>query len=228
MKREIRTTADGSTTIYIPEMDENYHSSHGAIQEAEHVFIQHGLSHLDQPKIRVFEMGFGTGLNALLALRESEKRNITIDYAGIEAFPVEPELLANLNYFETLDLQLESYFESMHQCAWEEQVAISERFGLEKIQQKIEDFDVDAYLMNHQKFDLIFYDAFGPRAQSVMWEEVVLRKMQLLLKNGGMLVSYCAQGQFKRNLKALGFVLESLPGPPGKREMTRATLKMDC
>lgn len=218
MKRELRKTADGSTTIYIPEMDENYHSQHGAIQEAEHVFLKHGLESSASPQIRIFEMGFGTGLNALLTIRRAKELGKIIDYVGIEAFPVEPELLEGMNYLDVVGKEWGSSFQQIHQAAWNEKVPISEAFMLTKIHAKIED-----YLPETEAFDMVYFDAFGPRAQGVMWELPVLEKIATMLKPGGILVTYCAQGQFKRHLKSLGFVVERLPGPPGKREMTRAT-----
>lgn len=218
MKREITKTADGSTTIRILEMEENYHSHHGAIQEAVHVFLDHGLDFMKQDTVRIFEMGFGTGLNALLTLKRATESAISIDYVGIEAFPVEKELIDGLNYVELIGADLQAEYDKMHEVAWEEKVEINPSFSLTKIHAKIEDF-----IPEGEKFDLIFYDAFGPRAQGDMWELPVLEKMADLLRDGGVLVTYCAQGQFKRYLKSLGFTIERLPGPPGKREMTRAT-----
>lgn len=221
MKREIRKTADGSTTIYIPEMDENYHSHHGAIQEAEHVFLKHGLESIEQSNLRVFEMGFGTGLNALLTLKRAKELGKRIEYVGIEAFPVEPELMEGINYIDGVGAEWAPYFEAMHRGEWELPVEISEWFALTKIHAKIED-----YQPKQDAIDLIYFDAFGPRAQGDMWELPVLEKMATMLKPGGILVTYCAQGQFKRHLKSLGFEIERLPGPPGKREMTRAKLTL--
>jgi len=218
MKREITKTADGSTTIYIPEMDENYHSHHGAIQEARHVFLKNGIETLDQDEITVFEMGFGTGLNALLTLEytRSQKKNIT--YLGIEAFPVEVEMIKDLNYLDEIGEKYTEDFDRMHDSSWGEPIDFG-GFRLTKIHKKIEQYQPKA-----NSVDIIYFDAFGPRAQGDMWELPVLEKMAEMMKPGGILVTYCAQGQFKRHLKSLGFEIERLPGPPGKREMTRATL----
>ncbi len=218
MKREITKTADGSTTIYIPEMDENYHSHHGAIQEARHVFIKHGLESLVQEDITVFEMGFGTGLNALLTLEFARRQKKQVRYLGLEAYPVESEMIEKLNYLEGIGKEFRNDFEAMHKAAWDQTIAIHE-LELTKIHQKIEEFQPKI-----DSIDIIYFDAFGPRAQSDMWELPVLEKMATMLKPGGILVTYCAQGQFKRHLKSLGFEIERLPGPPGKREMTRATM----
>ncbi len=217
MKREVIQTLDGSSTIYIPEMDENYHSKHGAIQEAEHVFIQHGLRKIEekgQSSISIFEMGFGTGLNALLT---KIRTNTPIFYTGIEAFPVSDIELSALNYVEQLGKEHHEDFSSIHKAEWNEMVEIDSQFSIKKVQEKIENYELDK-----ASFDLIYFDAFGPRAQAEMWEIEILQKMYEGLKTGGALVTYCARGQFKRDLKSLGFELESLPGPPGKREMTRA------
>lgn len=218
MKREVVKTQDGSTTIYIPEMDENYHSTHGAINEAMHVFIDYGL-HLfsDREEVKIFELGLGTGLNALLTFIHAKS---AVAYTGIEAFPVSLEMAKEMNYVEEAGKEYSAVFDQMHAAPWEEVVALSDRFDLMKVQSKIQEFD-----MPKDHFDLIYFDAFGPRAQSEMWELPVLEKMYKGLKNEGVLVTYCAKGQFKRDLKSLGFEIEELPGPPGKREMTRATKK---
>lgn len=216
MKREVIQTADGSKTIYIPEMDENYHSGHGALQEALHVFIQNGLRKLDNHnEISVFEMGFGTGLNALLSLVESEQK--PIHYVGIEAYPVEIELVDKMSYEAFVDAKFHSLFQKMHKLDWNKIHQLTDNFTFEKIHGKIEEHEP-----RNLTFDIVFYDAFGPRAQAEMWEPVILDKMFRMLKPGGFLVTYCAKGQVKRDLKALGFKIEALPGPPGKREMTLA------
>ena len=217
MKREIVTTGDGSATIRIEEMDENYHSHHGAIQEAEHVFLKNGLEFLNVDNVRIFELGFGTGLNALLTYKRAEELGIQVDYFGLEAFPVDLDLIQQLNYTDKIGKEFEEVFSQMHKEDWNNCLSIN-HFKLTKIDQKIQD-----YKIMDEKFDLIYLDAFGPRAQSEMWELPVLEKVANLLKENGVLVTYCAQGQFKRHLKSLGFILERLPGPPGKREMTRAT-----
>ena len=209
-------TDDGSTTIYIPEMDETYHSTHGAIQEARHVFLKHGLASFSDESIAVFEMGFGTGLNALLTYQFGEKK-YSIDYIGIEAYPVEKELIDSMNYLKEVGEEYTSVFERMHTSKWGERVALSDRFSLTKIHEKIED-----YLPEKESIDLVYFDAFGSRAQGAMWAPSVLEKMHLMLRSGGVLVTYCAMGQFKRDLKALGFSVSGRPGPPGKREMTVA------
>ena len=217
MKREITKTADGSTTIYIPEMDENYHSHHGAIQEAKHVFIQYGVRSVSQEELTIFEMGFGTGLNALLTLDYTSENDKKINYIGIEAYPLEDSMIQELNYLDEIGEKYTEDFKKMHDAPWGEGIDFGD-FHLTKIHQKIEDYEPQS-----NSVDIIYFDAFGPRAQGDMWELPVLEKMAEMIKPGGILVTYCAQGQFKRHLKSLGFTIERLPGPPGKREMTRAT-----
>ena len=219
-KIEIRQTADGSNTLYLPELDETYHSSHGAVQEAMHVFIEHGLTLVGQEKksISVFEMGFGTGLNALLTAQWSEQHSCSIRYIGIELHPISEDIWGQMDYVQE-EVERETYAKIMS-AAWGDYQVIHPGFQLKKIKE-----DVLALQLS-EKVDLIYFDAFGPRAQSEMWELPVLTKMYELLHPGGVFVTYCAQGQMKRNLTALGFTLESLPGPPGKREMTRAIKKL--
>lgn len=221
MDRIVRLTNDGSSTIYIPEMDENYHSGHGAFQEAMHVFIHNGLEALiSRDKIRVFEMGFGTGLNALLALEWAETHGKHVEYTGIEAYPVAWEMAQDLNYTDFVLQETKVFFSSMHQAKWGHVIELTPRFIFEKVHEKIQYFTIEK-----RKVDCIFFDAFGPRAQSEMWEYAILEKMTDLLDLGGCLVTYCAKGQLKRDLKGLGLEVEVLPGPPGKREMTRAWKK---
>jgi tRNA U34 5-methylaminomethyl-2-thiouridine-forming methyltransferase MnmC len=216
-KIEIRQTADGSNTLYLPDLDETYHSSHGAVQEAMHVFIQHGLSFLgkDKKTISVFEMGFGTGLNALLTAQWAQSHQRLIQYIGVELHPIPEEIWSEMDFVQEKST-IEMYAKIMS-VEWETIQEIHSSFQLKKIKQDIHQLKVE------EQVDLIYFDAFGPRAQAEMWEMPVLTKMSALLKPGGIFVTYCAQGQMKRNLKSLGFHLESLPGPPGKREMTRAT-----
>ena len=213
---EIRQTADGSKTLYLPGLDETYHSSHGAIQEAMHVFIQHGLAFIGQEKksISVFEMGFGTGLNALLTAQWAAQHSCSIRYIGIELHPIPKDIWQQMDYVQEV-LERERYSNIMA-AEWGEYQVIEPNFQLKKVEEDI------LGLQLVEQVDLIYFDAFGPRAQSEMWDLPVLTKMYERLNPGGVFVTYCAQGQMKRNLKSLGFSLESLPGPPGKREMTRA------
>lgn len=218
MNRELITTSDGSQTIFVKELNETYHSIHGAIQEANHVFIDKGLRLFKAgDKVRILEVGFGTGLNALLTWLHAKELNLNVNYTGVEAFPVEDELIQAINYCDQLESGAEEYFKKLHEIEWDSEIQLDEHFTLSKIKQKIEEFSVPAHL-----FDLIYFDAFGPNAQSELWNSDVLQKMNDLLKPNGILVTYCAKGQVKRDLKSVGFKIEALPGPPGKREMTRA------
>jgi len=218
MQKVLKKTADGSHTLYVPELDETYHSVHGSIQEAEHVFIEAGLNFFEEKSsISILEIGFGTGLNAFLTCREAEKNNIQVNYVGIEAYPLGDEIISKLNYLEQLNLynQIEQ-FNKLHQSDWGEEIVINKNFTLTKLKVLLQDFSVD------KKFDLIYFDAFGPNTQEEMWSEYIFKKMYDCLNDKGILVTYCAKGVVKRTIKKVGFMLESLPGPPGKREMTRA------
>ncbi len=217
MKREIKITSDGSHTLYVPELDEHYHSIHGAIQESMHVFITNGIQSLFKSPIKVLEVGFGTGLNALLTAIWSNKENIEVHYIGIESTPLEMKLNESLNYSQKLDgHESTTYFDKIISSNWHVKTNIHDNFTLNKIASRIQDYRTD------DKFDIIYFDAFGPEVQEELWELRVLKNIYELLNNNGIFVTYCAKGQLKRDLKELGFKVESLPGPPGKREMTRA------
>lgn len=214
---EIKQTADGSNTIYLPVLNENYHSFHGAIQEANHVFIKNGLEQfVSKSEISIFELGFGTGLNALLTNLWAETNKVKIQYTSIEAFPVPIDICKKMDYPSQLDHSSSEVYSKLLDAEWEQLVSLSRHFSIYKIKSSIQEWS------KNQNFDLIFFDAFGPRAQPEMWELPILEKMYNSLKLNGILVTYCAQGQFRRNLKSLGFKVESLLGPPGKREMTIA------
>ena len=214
MKREIIITSDGSTTIHLPAWNEQYHSKHGAIQEAYHVFIKHGLEYVSLEKIAVLEIGFGTGLNCFITYLESNKE---IEYVGVEAYPVAEEEINKLNYVSELKAEdNSSVFNKIHKVSWETRHQIHENFYLTKRQQFFKDIkDVEA-------FNLIYFDAFGARVQPELWTEEIFEKMFKALKSGGVLVTYAAKGSVRRAMEAVGFLVERLPGPPGKREMLRA------
>ncbi len=217
MKREIIQTLDGSTTIQIKEWDECYHSKHGAIQEAQHVFIKNGLSLFKNRQISILEIGFGTGLNAFITFLEAKKMNQSIDYVGVEAYPISAEELVSMNYVEELNARDEKgVFEQMHQCNWEEKEILGDGFSLTKRKQLFEEID------DLDRFDLIYFDAFGYRVQPELWSTAIFKKMFDSLKNNGVLVTYAARGVVKRSMIEVGFKVEKLAGPPGKREMFRA------
>ena len=218
MKREIIQTLDGSTTIHIAEWDECYHSKHGAIQEAQHVFIKNGLSLFPDRNVSILEIGFGTGLNAFITFLESKKRNQSIDYVGAEAYPISDEEILSMNYVEELNaVEQSSIFDTMHQSNWEEKIILDDDFTLTKRKQFFEEID------DENKFDLIYFDAFGYRVQPELWSTAIFEKMYKALKPNGVLVTYAARGVVKRSMIEVGFTVEKLAGPPGKREMFRAT-----
>ncbi|TKD61373.1 tRNA (5-methylaminomethyl-2-thiouridine)(34)-methyltransferase MnmD [Flavobacterium sp. ASW18X] len=218
MKRKIITTGDGSTTIQIEEWNEQYHSKHGAIQEAKHVFIKHGFEHVKNAPLSILEIGFGTGLNAFITYLENLSNPRPIQYVGVEAYPVNTEELQYLNYAEALAAQNhKKIFTVMHNAAWGQPVTIAENFSLHKLQRKFQDIEAVA------EYHLIYFDAFGARVQPELWTEAIFKKMFTALKTGGILVTYAAKGSVRRAMQAVGFTVERLPGPPGKREMLRAT-----
>ena len=218
MKREIIKTSDGSTTIHIQEWDECYHSKHGAIQEAQHVFIKNGLSLFPNRSLSILEIGFGTGLNAFITFLESKKMNQTIDYVGVEAYPISSEELVSMNYVDELNADFyRPIFEQMHHCNWEEKKILDDHFTLVKRQQFFADIE------DQGEYDLIYFDAFGYRVQPELWSTAIFRKMFDALNDNGILVTYAARGVVKRSMIEVGFTVEKLAGPPGKREMFRAT-----
>lgn len=217
MKREIIQTADGSTTIRIKDWDECYHSKHGAIQEAYHVFIKNGLSLFPSQSISIMEIGFGTGLNVFITYLESQKLQQKIDYVGVEAFSISSDELKSMNYVQELNANdFTNVFEKMHSISWEEKHTISEHFSLFKRNQLFQD------IQDIEKFDLIYFDVFGYRVQPELWSTEIFKKMYESLKPNGVLVTYAARGVVKRSMIEVGFTVEKLAGPPGKREMFRA------
>ena len=220
MKREIIITSDGSTTIHLPEWNEQYHSKHGAIQEAYHVFIKNGLKACSNAKITILEIGFGTGLNSFITYLEAQKTNLIIDYVGVEAYPVNEVEIEKLNYVD--ELQAKNFaedFSLMHSLSWNIKHDLTKTFSLTKREQffdTIEDEDA---------FNLIYFDAFGARVQPELWTVKIFQKMYNALKLKGILVTYSAKGSVRRAMQEVGFEVERLPGPPGKREMLRGTKK---
>ena len=214
MKREIITTLDGSTTIHLPDWNESYHSKHGAIQEAYHVFIKNGLSLFKDNTISVLEIGFGTGLNAFITFLEANKNNLLIDYTAVEAYPVTVEESMKMNYLKELDAQKFDYlFKDMHSSSWNEKLILNEHFNF--IKQKLFFQDIES----QNEFDLIYFDAFGYRVQPELWSTAIFQKMYNALKYKGILVTYAARGVVKRSMQEVGFTVKKMAGPPGKREM---------
>ena len=218
MKREIIITDDGSTTIRIPDWDENYHSTHGAIQEAKHVFIKNGLDIFkNQDSISILEIGFGTGLNAFITFLETVNKE-KVNYVGVEAYPISTEEIAQMNYVTELQAtQYQAVFDKMHSCDWESQQNITKNFILTKRKQFFQDIE------DKEQFDLIYFDAFGFPLQPELWSEAIFKKMYDALLPKGTLVTYACRSSIKNAMLSVGFSIEKLPGAPGKREMLRDT-----
>ena len=205
--RELKQTADGSFTLFIPEVEETYHSTHGAVQESIHVFIENGLKACDKEVIRILEVGLGTGLNALLTLQHATKK---IEYCALEPYPLSKEILNELAASRTNQFEMK-----FHSSNSGELISIQENFSFVRMEVGLEEFQTE------EKFDVIYYDAFGPRVEPGLWTLERMQQCFNLLNEGGILVTYCAKGEVRRNLQAAGFVVERLAGPPGKREMLR-------
>lgn len=223
MERKIITTADGSKTIQLVDLDEQYHSLHGALQESEYVFIKQGLQHVIQDKhnqtnsISILEIGFGTGLNAMTTLAKTKNCQTPISYVGVEAYPISAEEVLELNYNNLfLDANINELYKDIHSCSWEKPVKITPYFTLEKQQKSFNE------IADKNVYNLIYFDAFGPRIQPELWIESVFKTMFDSLKEDGVLVTYSAKGSVRRAMQSVGFLVEKLPGPPGKREMLRA------
>ena len=220
MQRKLILTGDGSHTISMPELNVTYHSIHGAIQESKHVFIEAGLKSLtlaEAAKLNIFEVGFGTGLNALLTIIEAEKLQKEIHYDTVEPFPLGSSETRSLNYCKQLGREeLQPIVEQLHSCEWEKKVNITENFGFNKSRTNLLNLETS------ETFELIYFDAFAPNTQPELWTNEIFEKMFAMLEPGGILVTYCSKGDVRRAMQAAGFIVEKLPGPRGKREMTRA------
>ena len=223
-KVELRETADGSATLFVPALNEHYHSRHGARQESKHVFIRHGVwprleagEGLERP-LRVLEVGLGTGLNALLTLEAAFAHGATVEYDGLETFPLPPAVVAALQpEWDERGEPLAGLFAELHAAPWGQRTALLPGLELLKINEPLQ-----TVALTPEHYDLIYFDAFAPEKQPELWTEELFAKLYAASAAGATLVSYCAQGQFRRNLRAAGWLTEKLPGPPGKREMTRA------
>ncbi|MCG2420027.1 tRNA (5-methylaminomethyl-2-thiouridine)(34)-methyltransferase MnmD [Aequorivita sp. F47161] len=220
MKRSLFKTGDGSYTLHIPEWDEQYHSKHGAIAEALHVFIKEGLYHWfsknKSETISILEIGFGTGLNAFLTFLETETNSFNVAYTGVEAYPLQIDEISKLNYFSLLNTSEENFLK-LHVSPWEVKTKLSEKFQLTKQQRLFSEIDAE------NTFNIIYFDAFGIRVQPELWTETIFKIMYKSLKPDGVLVTYAANGNARRAMQAAGFIVERLTGPPGKKEMLRGT-----
>jgi tRNA U34 5-methylaminomethyl-2-thiouridine-forming methyltransferase MnmC len=218
VKRKFIETADGSTSIYLEEMDEHYHSKHGAIVESNHIFIKSGL--LANPALKelsVFEVGMGTGLNVMTTIKAAVANKLKIDYHAVEAFPIREDELDFINFSSLLEMDQE-VFNKIHTSPWQEEVQVLPELKLTKLPLKLMQVTWKA-----NYFDVIYFDAFAPEKQEEMWTEEVFKKMFEIVKPGGTLVTYCVKGVIRRRLQTVGFRVEKLKGPEGgKREMCRA------
>jgi|SRR5687768_2852282 len=224
MDRRIIKTADGSNTVAIQDMNVTYHSKHGAIQESMHVYIEAGFRYQfgrsERPdSMSIFEMGFGTGLNAFLTAIEASNRKTKVYYVGVEQYPLTEEEISSLNYTETL--KHAELFRSIHESRWNKDIELNEFFTLRKDNENIIDYSTKV-LSKAKAFNIIYYDAFAPIAQPELWTEEVFKKLFSMLLPNGILVTYCSKSNVRRAMKAAGFEVQKISGPPGKREMVRA------
>jgi tRNA U34 5-methylaminomethyl-2-thiouridine-forming methyltransferase MnmC len=216
VKPELVTTEDGSHTLYIPEINEHYHSIHGAITESRHVFIEAGLKQIEDSNIEIFEMGFGTGLNAMLTLEEAMRGGRHIVYSALEKYPLGNEITGSLNYGKLLSPSAGKHFMALHECAWQQAKSVTNNFTLFKIRGDLLDLDT------RDRYDLVYFDAFAPDRQPELWTTGIFTRIHRSMKRGAILTTYSAKGQVRRNMTDAGFHVEKLPGPIGKREMIRA------
>ena len=215
---KLEQTADGSYTLYVPELDEHYHSVKGALTESQHIFIDMGLKHSSVPSPRILEIGLGTGLNCFLTFIASEETGRKIHYTGIERYPLKEEVIRTLDYPTLIGKGHDDAYFAIHQAAWEKDVPLSSSFTLHKIEGDFTQYTFEG------KYDIIYFDAFAPEKQPEMWDQSLFDSLYHVLNDGGILTTYCAKGIVRRMLQASGFMVERLPGPPGgKREILRAT-----
>lgn len=226
MERIIERTEDGSATLFVPELNEHYHSTKGARTESQHIFIDMGLKASAAPSPHILEIGFGTGLNAWLTLKEAEESSRNVHYTGVELYPLEWQMIEQLNYVpndEQITVNNEQQnaiklFKQLHTSPWEEDVRLTPHFTLRKIQE-----DFNKWRVENSLFNLVYFDAFAPEKQPEMWSQELFNRIYVLLAKDGILTTYCAKGVVRRMLQAAGFLVERLPGPPGgKREILRA------
>ena len=214
--KQLIKTSDGSHTIYIPELDEHYHSIHGAVQESLFIFIDNGFDFCEDDPLDILEVGFGTGLNALLTAIRSCTGSRVVNYTSVEKYPLDMETIGSLNHFEFAGTNGKEISHLIYSSPWNKCVNICRNFNLKKIES---DFTID---QPEGKYDLLYFDAFGPDKQPEMWTMEVFKRIAALTSTNGILVTYSAKGEVRRNLTLSGFDVTLLPGPPGKRQMIRA------
>ena len=216
---KIISTSDGSDTLYVPELNEHYHSTFGALRESNHVFIEYGYKSTSCNPVRILEVGFGTGLNTFLTLLESLNDKRMVFYVGVEKYPLPSSIYKKLNYRTLFPVNKGSYFDIIHEGNWGITCRITDNFSLLKLKK---DF---INMGTRLAFDIIYFDAFAPEKQPEMWSYDVLSLVSSITKPGGIFVTYSAKGQMRRDLKQLGFKVENPEGPPGKKHITRAAKK---
>lgn len=247
MKRIIEKTDDGSATLFVPELNEHYHSTKGARTESQHIFIEMGLKASASTAPRILEVGFGTGLNAWLTLKEAEQSGRHIHYTGLELYPLEWQTIEQLGYISndeqltTSDRQQPAIelFKQLHTSPWGKDVQLTPHFTLQKVETDVNKLRVEngelptlslalstlnsPFSTLHSPFNLVYFDAFAPEKQPEMWSQELFNRLYVLLDRDGILTTYCAKGVVRRMLQTAGFTVERLPGPPGgKREILRA------
>jgi tRNA U34 5-methylaminomethyl-2-thiouridine-forming methyltransferase MnmC len=219
---ELITTADGSRSLFLAGMGEHYHSVNGAFTESSHVFIKNGLLHGECPgKTIILEIGFGTGLNALLTALESFNRKMAVDYYTLDKYPLEKDITEKLDYGAFLGGNAIPFYREIHENAWEQLAVIHPWFRIFKMEKDLLSFIPDEFT----PYDVVYFDAFGPDKQPEMWSFEIFRRIFGRMNSGGVFVTYSAKGEVRRRLASAGFAVQRLPGPPGKREMLRGIKK---
>jgi len=222
MEKRLYKTDDGSHTLYVPEIDEHFHSTFGAVQESQHVFIEAGLNGMTKDEVTILEVGFGTGLNAMLTAMWCKDKGIKVHYVCFEKYPLLPEVWQSLNYTSVIDRGSDVLFYKIHNAEWEKDVEITDEFKIRKVNADFTSYN----LKELPRFDLIYFDAFSPEKQPELWEARIFNNICENTNLNGVIVTYCAKGYVRRAIQAAGFEVERLQGPPGKREMLRGTKKL--
>lgn len=222
-KKKLQITDDGSHTLFVPDLNEHYHSTHGALQESELVFIHNGLHHIPAciKDINLLEVGFGTGLNALLTVIEAKKQRMKVNYVAVEPEPLAEDIIEMLNYTSVIGgTEAAGYYKKIHEAGWIYPSFLSDYFIISKIQSRLQEVT-----LRDEQFHLVYFDAFGPEVQPEIWTKDIFTQLYKCMKPDGILVTYSCKGTVKRSMEAAGFTIEKLPGPVGKREVLRATKK---
>lgn len=216
MEVNIQTTADGSQTLFVPQLDEHYHSVKGALTESLHIFIRSGLHECESSEPRILEVGFGTGLNAFLTLVEAEKGRV-VHFTSLEKYPLPMDIIEKMEYTKFVDSAYTPYYHAIHEASWNVWQEITPHFHLRKVETDL------TSLSFHEQYDVVYFDAFAPEKQPEMWTQEIMNAIYDCLAPGGIFVTYCAKGVVRRMLQSAGFITERIPGPPGgKREILRA------